>query len=67
MKPFNDSTTFSVSWSTHLVSVHLLVGAVRLDRLFTASNFIDKFMGLGHLSRSNRDDLVNDIVYGTPS
>ena len=56
----------SVSQGTHLVSIHFLVGSVRLNRVIATSKFIDKFPSLGLVARPNCGDFVNDIVYRTP-
>jgi len=52
---------------THLVSIHFSIGSVRLNRLVTARNSIDKFLSFGRVTRSNRRDFMNNIVHGTPA
>lgn len=62
----SDNTTSQVSLGSHLFSVHFLVGPIGFYRLVALSEFVDKLLGLDRVPRSNRSDLMNDIVYGAP-
>ena len=63
----SDNPISLVSADTHLVSIHFLIGSVSLDRFVTASEFTDKFLGIGRVTRSNRGDLVNDVFHAAPT